>query len=190
VKVSRTFSLPFAIVLLSSTMTLNAQQAPKLDLAVTYIAEDSLEAVSDQRFLMEGGSIQLGANVFRGWGLAADVTGTHSSSIGQSGIPVSVVTATFGPRYRWHAQRKLSFYAEALAGEANGFKGLYPGPSGSQPDANGLALQIGGGADLKLNKHLAIRLLDAGWLRTQLPNAADNVQNNFRVGAGIVVRFN
>jgi hypothetical protein len=190
VNVFRTSSLALVTVLLGVTMTLHAQQEPQLDLAVTYIADHSLKAATDQHFWMEGGSIQLGANAFRGWGIAADVTGTHSSSIGNSGIPVSLVTATFGPRYRWHAQKKLSIYGEVLAGEANGFKSLYPNQFGSQSSTNGLALQIGGGMDYKLKEHLAIRLLDAAWTRTQLSNATDNVQNLLRLGAGIVVRFN
>lgn len=188
--VFRTSSLVLVTLLLGSTMTLHAQREPQLDLAVTYMVEHSLKASTEQPFWMEGGSIQLGANAFRGWGIAADVTGTHSSSIGQSGIPVSLVTATFGPRYRWHAEKKLSIYGEGLAGEANGFKSLYPTPFGAQSSANGLALQIGGGVDYKFKKHVAVRLLDVAWMRTQLPNASNNVQNILRVGAGIVIRFN
>ena len=185
----RTSSLVLVTVLLGSAMTLQAQQEPPLDLAVTYNAEHALKAGTEQAFWMEGGSIQLGAFGFRGWGVAADVTGTHSSSIGSSGIPVSLVTATFGPRYRWHAEKKLSIYGEVLAGEANGFHSLYPSPSGAQSSANGLALQIGGGVDYKLRKHLALRLLEAAWVRTQLPNATNNVQNILSLGAGIVARF-
>ncbi len=31
--------------------------------------------------------------------------------------------------------------------------------------------------------------LDAGWLRTQLPNSTINVNNSRRLGAGVVLRF-
>lgn len=40
-----------------------------------------------------------------------------------------------------------------------------------------------------LNNRFDIRLLDAGWLRTQFPNGTDNIQNILRLGLGIVVRF-
>jgi hypothetical protein len=31
--------------------------------------------------------------------------------------------------------------------------------------------------------------LDAAWLRTQLPNATTNAQNDVRLGAGVVFKF-
>jgi hypothetical protein len=55
--------------------------------------------------------------------------------------------------------------------------------------ANGLAAQVGGGTDYRLSDRFAIRILDAEWSRTQLPNGTDNVQNALRLGAGIVLRF-
>lgn len=164
-------------------------QQPRLDLGVTYIAERSLRADTGENFWMQGGAIELGTNVWRGWGIAADVSETHANSIGTSGIPLSLVTATFGPRFRFHAQHRLSPYGEVLAGEANGFHSLFPSPFGSQTNANGLALQVGGGLDYRWRRNFAIRLLDASWVRTELPNATDNVQNSLRLGAGFVVRF-
>jgi hypothetical protein len=164
-------------------------QQPRVDLGVTYTAERSLRAATGQNFWMQGGAIELGANVWRGWGIAADVEGTHANSIGASGIPISLVTATFGVRYRMRAERKLSPYGEVLAGEANGFHSLFPSPFGSVTNANGLAVHVGGGLDYRWKTHVAVRLLDAAWVRTELPNATDNVQNNLRLGAGVVLRF-
>jgi hypothetical protein len=67
-----------------------------------------LKAQTLQDFWIQGGSIELGANVWRGLGIAADVTGTHTGSIGSSNLPLSLVTTTFGPRYRWHPDRRVS----------------------------------------------------------------------------------
>jgi hypothetical protein len=179
------------MLLLSGTSILRAQAPPshRLDLSITYIAERSLKANTSQNFWMQGGSIELGANVWRGWGIAADLTGVHTGSIGTSGLPLSLVTITFGPRYRWHPDQRLSLYGQGLIGEANGFGGIFPTTTGSQPEANGLAAQVGGGIDYRLSDRLAIRMLDAGWSRTQLPNSTDNVQNTLRLGAGIALRF-
>ena len=185
------FRSGLCILLFSGISMLHAQTqpSPKLDLSITYIAERSMKAQTSQNFWMQGGSIQLGANVWRGLGVAADITGTHTGSIGTSGVPLSLVTTTFGPRYRWHADRQISLYGEALIGEANGFGSIFPTMAGTQTDAKGFALQVGGGVDYRLSDRFAIRVLDAGWARTQLPNGTDNVQNTLRLGAGFVLRF-
>jgi hypothetical protein len=178
-------------MLLLATSFLQAQmpQSNKLDLSVTYVAERSLKANTSQNFWLQGGSIELGANVGRGWGIAADVTGAHASSIGSSGVPLSLVTVTFGPRYRWHADRRFSVYGQGLVGEANGFQSIFPTTAGPQAEANGLATQVGGGVDYRLSERFAIRVLDVAWSRTQLPNSTNNVQNTLRLGAGIVLCF-
>jgi hypothetical protein len=185
------FRIALCLSLLAGSVSLEAQtqQPGRLDLAVTYIAERSLKANTNENFWMQGGSIQIGANVWHGWGVAADVTGTHAGSIGSSGVPISLVTTTFGPRYRWHADRTLSLYGQGLIGEANGFRSVFPAQAGAQSGSNSFALQTGGGIDYKLSDRVALRVLDAAWLRTQLPNSTDNGQNNLRLGAGVVICF-
>jgi len=66
---------------------------------------------------------------------------------------------------------------------------VFPNPAGANESANSLALYVGGGVNLRLKDHLALRALEADWLRTQMPNATTNVQNNLRVGAGLIYRF-
>lgn len=99
------------------------------------------------------------------------------------------MTTTFGPRYRWHPEKRISLYGQTLIGIANAFDSVFPTPAGAESSASSFALQIGGGVDYRLLGHFAIRALDAGWLRTRMPNAANNTQNTLRLGAGIVVRF-
>ena len=183
----RTFAL--VLPLLAGAAAAPAQEQPKLDIGVTFTAEASLKANTSQNFWMEGGSIELGANVWKGWGIAADITVAQGSSIGNSGVPLSLQTAAFGPRYRWHAKQKWSIYGQVLLGEANAFHTLVPTPSGAATDGNSMALQIGGGVDFRLRERFALRLLDAGWLRTQIPNATNDAQNTLRLGAGVVMRF-
>jgi len=182
------------VLLLPATSMMRAQelqttQSPKIDVAVTFIAERSLRSATPDSFWMQGGSIELGTNSWRGWGIAANVSGTHTGAVGETSIPLSIVTATFGPRYRWHADHRVSIYCEGLIGEANGFKSLFPTVTGSQTSANGLAAQAGGGLDYRLSQHVAIRAVEAAWQHTQLPNGRNNIQNDLRLGAGIIVRF-
>jgi hypothetical protein len=184
------FRITLCILLLAGTSSLQAQSSQnKLDFAATYAAERSLKSNTSQSFWMQGGSVELGANIWHGLGIAAGATGANSSSIGTSGVPLSLVTVTFGPRYRWHADHRISIYAEGRIGEANGFRSLFPAKTGQQSEANGFASQVGGGIDYRLSNRFAIRALDAAWSRTQLPNSTDNVQNTLWLSAGIVLRF-
>jgi hypothetical protein len=160
--------------------------SPAIDVAITFIAEDSLRSATPDNFWMQGGSIELGTNAWRGLGIAANVSGTHSGAIA---IPLSIVTATFGPRYLWHADHRISIYGEGLIGEADGFKSLFPTITGAQTSANSFASQAGGGLDYRLSQHVALRALEAAWQHTQLPNGTNNVQNDLRLGAGLVLRF-
>lgn len=164
-------------------------QSAKADVAVTFVSQYALKASSTERFWLDGGSIELGVNVWRGWGVAANVTGSHADSIGSSGVPLSLVTTTFGPRYRWHEGRRISIYGQGLVGEANAFHTLIPGASGSQSGGNGLATQVGGGVDLRLFHCFSIRVVDGGWLRSQVSNGTGDVQNTVRLASGLVIRF-
>jgi len=159
------------------------------DLSVSYISERSLKAGTSDSFWMEGGSAELAFNLSHGVGIAADYTGTHATSIGNSGVPLTLAVITIGPRYRWHASKRISIYGEGLVGVATGSNSVFPNISGSISNANSWAWQAGGGLDCRLTPHFAIRALDVGYTRTELPNATNNVQNLLKLGAGIVLRF-
>lgn len=188
---SRIVRVTLCVLLLPATSMMRAQaaQSPKIDVAVTFTAERALRSGTPDSFWMQGGSIELGTNSWHGLGIAANVSGTHTGAMGGTTIPLSIVTATFGPRYRWHADHRLSIYGEGLIGEANGFKSLFPTITGSQTSANSLAAQAGGGVDYRLSQHVAVRVAEAAWQHTQLPNGTNNVQNDLRLGAGIILRF-
>ena len=48
---------------------------------------------------------------------------------------------------------------------------------------------MGGGLDLKLTRHLALRLIDADYLLTLLPNGINSRQNNVSLSTGVVFRL-
>lgn len=158
-------------------------------MGVTYLAQRSIKADTTENFWMQGGSIELGADVWKGLGFGLNISGSHAGFIGSSNVPLSLQTITVGPRYRWHSGHKVSLYGEAMIGTANGFNSLFPTQFGSDRSANSSALQVGGGVDYRLSHHFSARLLDAAWLRTQLPNSTNNVQNTLGLGSGIVLRF-
>ena len=179
----------------------SAQSAPQrasernlpdaLDVSVTYTASYAGLSSGSNNFWLQGGSAELSARVWRGLSEAANVTGLHTADSG-NGVPVNVVTATFGPRYTWvhngASRRDVQVFGEFLVGIASGFSGYYPEAGGATDSATSLALLGSGGVDYKLNRRLTLRLVQVNWLRTQLPNASTNVQNNLTLGAGIVFR--
>jgi outer membrane immunogenic protein len=162
-----------------------------ISFAATYNADDSGVISGSNNFWMQGGSVELSGTAYKSLGVVAKVIGLHTGNIGE-GIPLSLVTATFGPRYTWtrRANRhSLAIFGQGLVGEANGFRSYFPEPGAAISSSNSLAVQAGGGVDLGLSRHIALRMIEASWLRTQLPNATTSVQNNFVLGAGVVLRF-
>jgi opacity protein-like surface antigen len=179
---------------------LQAQQSaagtsnPELDLAVTYGAQRS-NLTPGSIFWLQGGTAELSATLYHGFGLAVDVAGAHASDISPTGVGLTMVTTTAGPRYTWshrlgdNPQKRLNIFGQALIGWSHASDSLFPTAGGTKPSANSFALQIGGGVDVTLSRRFAIRALQADWLRTQFPNDTTGVQNNMRLGAGIVFRF-
>jgi hypothetical protein len=166
----------------------------EIDLAVTY-SEQYSNLVSTPTFWHSGGSIELSAQLRHGFGLAGNVAGTQTDNAAGSRVGLSLLTATFGPRYTFYhpmgaeRTRSLAIFGQGLLGQAWGFNGYFPTASGGITSDNSLALQVGGGVDLGFTRHIGIRLFQADWVRTQLPNGTTDVQNTLRLGAGIVFRL-
>jgi len=178
--------------LMAQTATL-AGQVPAdslghIEVAVNYTAMRANVITSDS-FWMQGGSVQVHGQFWRGLGVVADIAGQHTTNINSSGVALDMVTATFGPRYTWSpAHSRYSLFGEGLVGDAFAFNGLFPTASGPDTGSFDLAVKGGGGINLWLSRHVALRALEAYWLRTQLPNTTTNVQNNLQLGAGVVIR--
>src|SRR3984885_3846534 len=142
-------------------------------------------------FNMNGGSSEVAFHAFRALSVVADLTGERAASIGATaGDGLSLVAFTVGPRFSHRfAGGKFTPFVQGLVGAVHGFDGLFPGSSGSLSGAaSARAVVAGGGLDLTINRHIAIRAIQADYLRTQLPNGQGNEQNLLRAGAGIVLR--
>jgi hypothetical protein len=166
----------------------------EVDVAVTYTEQYS-NLVATPTFWQPGGSVELSAQVYRGLGLAANISGNTVPNAANSGIGLSIVSADFGPRYTYYKpigaehKRTIAVFGQGLIGQAWGFNSYFPMASGARSDYISFALQVGGGVDIGVSRHFAIRAFQADWFRTEFPNADTNVQNNFRVTAGVVFRL-
>jgi hypothetical protein len=160
-----------------------------LEVAITYDASRAV-VISGPGFWLQGGSVQMHGEFWHGVGAVADIAGLHTGSVHNPGVGLDLVTATFGPRYTWAPRAgRYSLFGQALAGEVNGFNSIFPGMAQSFSSANGLAVQLGGGVNVPYKRRIGFRVFEADWLRTQLPNSSTSVQNNLRLGAGIVLLF-
>jgi hypothetical protein len=173
-----------------------AQQSQKpvapvsADLAVTFAVEHSQVVPGQNKFWFKGGGADAAVTFWKGLGLAATITGDHASNI-LPGVDANKISFLGGPRYTWTGQsskanqRRLQIFGQGLFGEAHGFDGLYPAVGGATTSANSFAVQAGGGLNLYLNKSWGIRLLEADYVRTTLPNASANAQNDMRLAFGL-----
>ncbi len=50
-------------------------------------------------------------------------------------------------------------------------------------------MTAGGGIDFKASKRISVRVAQAEYFMTKLPDGLNNRQNNLRIGAGVVLRL-
>jgi hypothetical protein len=160
-----------------------------LNLALVYQPMDA-NLVGGAGFWMQGAGVQAEDRLWRGVGVAADFAFLHTGDMNKQNVGLDLLTATFGPRYSWSPKRRRSScFGQFLVGGVKGLHSIFPGPGVPTDTASSLAYMTGGGLDVRLKHHLGLRAFEANWLRTQLPNSTTNVQNNLRLGAGVVVHF-
>ncbi|MBB5319377.1 peptidoglycan-associated lipoprotein [Edaphobacter lichenicola] len=183
----------FLLVAGGDTIKVCAQsrrQAAPLEFAVSYNAiRANAPPGGCSCFYMSGGRAEVNLH-FLGWlSAVAEVGGAHANNINSSADGVGRITYLFGPRVTHRSGHRLSSFAQVLFGEAHGFDGYFPTMTTSSSTANSFAFSTGGGLDLSLSHRVAVRVLQADYLYTQLPNAVGDRQNNLRLGAGIVFRI-
>lgn len=158
-----------------------------LNIAATYNAAQ-FEEVKGSNFWVEGGSVQVQTRLGDHMGLVADTRGLHTSDINASGVGLDMITATAGPRYTFQKSR-VSLFGQGLAGKAMAFNGLFPHHSGFETSVSCLALLAGGGIDMTLSRRVALRLFEANWMYTHLPNGTGNAQGTLLLDSGITFWF-
>jgi hypothetical protein len=161
--------------------------APLVDVSLTYTPMLA-NVTTGNGFTMQGGSAEVYGQFWRNLGAAADITGLHTGSMNTSTVGLDLVAISFGPRYAW-THNRFDVFGQVLAGEAIGMNSTFPSAQGVNSSANSLALELGGGVNRALSKHLSLRLIELDLLRTQLPNANTNVQNNLKCSTGLVFRI-
>lgn len=154
-----------------------------------------------------GWQISAAGNLYRHMRLVGDFGGqTHRTSLIAEGQHVRVKTyqLMWGPQFAWRRQR-MTLFTNTVLGVAAAHYVTSSGDSAHPENVlavdYGFATALGGGADLNVGRHLAIRVFQADYILThlrpdlpqfspilqQVPNIG-NWQNNFRLGFGLVVK--
>jgi hypothetical protein len=168
---------------------------PEIDVAITYVAERAkIASVDCGCFWLQGGGMNVAVTFYRGLGVAANLTGGHASNIA-SGVDLDKVSFMMGPRYThpfksWFGRQPGGrIFGEGLIGGVHSFNTVVPALAGIGGAASSLVFQVGGGADFPLRKGIGIRLFEADYVRSTLPNAGNSTQNDLRLAAGFSFHF-
>ncbi len=191
---------PVALTLAFLTASAAAQQQlvgpippadlnPRLDLSAGYnhVLANAPPGVSDD-FGLNRGTASATFH-FRPWLAAtAQFTGGHASDISSLGQNLTLMTYTAGPRVLLPRGRFVPF-GQALFGLAHGSDSYFPSGTGYTTSASSFAYSVGGGLDVNMSRHIAVRALDAQFLHTAFNNGSSNVQRHLVLGAGVVFKF-
>jgi opacity protein-like surface antigen len=94
---------------------------------------------------------------------------------------ISIRTYLFGPRLSFRENRRLKPYIHALFGTVE----LARTPV-RNTSISSFGLALGGGMDVNVIRHFAIRAIQADYVRNKLSSFA---KNNLRLSTGAVIRF-
>ena len=136
---------------------------------------------------LQGGKAEFQAEFSNNLGLVGEIAGYHAHDINSAHEDLSLVSYLVGPRLYWRVHRFTPF-AQGLIGGVHGFDAIFPSLSHYTNAPDAFAMAAGGGVNIDLSRHLALRLLQADYFLTGLPNNGTNRQNSLRIGAGIVFK--
>ncbi len=107
----------------------------------------------------------------------------------------SAFTYLAGPRFSYRKFDRVTPFAQALFGGIHASDIAITGCTVNctfLPSENAFALTAGGGLDIKISHHIALRVVQAEYLMTRFENrntASNSIQNDIRLSSGLVFRF-
>ena len=147
---------------------------------------------------MKGAGADAAFTFWKGFGIVVSLTGEHASNYTHN-LDVNKVAYLAGPRYTYTAWANQSgatatprfqVFGEGLFGGVHAFNGAFPTGSIINSNAGSYALQTGGGLNVFFFKNYSVRMLEADYVRTALPNGASNIQNDLRLSFGVSYHMN
>ena len=139
-------------------------------------------------FGLNGGGVSTSVDLRPHWSAVADINA-------QAGNTLTLSSYQGGVRYRvsqgWISEPWMKGphapepFAQALFGAAHSSGQVAGAANGS----TSLAFRIGGGIDLPINTHFALRVIQADYYLTMAKNGVNDHQNNLLLATGFVYRW-
>lgn len=155
--------------ILSVVSAARGQETPAAEFSAGY---SYFRAGGHDGLNLHGGSVSLAGNVNHWFGVVGDYGLYHTQPSGFGGI--NFHSFTVGPRFSYRSSSRVTLFGQVLVG---GFHGL---------STTGFAWSVGGGLDVKVSEHVAIRPVQVEYVMFRAEG--DNL-NCGRVSTGIVFRF-
>lgn len=140
-------------------------------------------------FSMNGGDAWAAYNFTSSLAAVAQFSAHHASNVNGSGADLTLKSYLFGGRYSWRNSSRFMPFGQALFGGSHAGTNLSSGGPVLGNTSNSFALSAGGGLDVSLTQHFAVRAFEADYFRTQFPNGVNDRQNNLRLGAGLILKW-
>lgn len=196
-----------ALILTANPLVNLAQEVPKIEIFGGYsyfrmeggtrldqVIGPSTTSVSNPS--LNGWNASVTGKVNRWLGLVGDFGGHYGHVTTKTEIvhlPPSIIVDVrgvrthsflFGPRIALRQNEKFTPFVHILLGEVRqALGGIRISPGGSEVS---FGMALGGGLDLKVKEHLAVRVLQADYFKTRF---GGDWQNNVRLSFGLVGRF-
>ena len=212
------------VILLSALMASADEEAYKFE---TFVGYDFVRFNPNNTgfippFNANGGNAEFVYNVRQYIGVVFDAGAVTKGTLNQAAIDSTVLNFVAGPRFTFrHKESRFQPFVQALFGGAYSTAStqidilggevvnphVFPPTTIENPNLpistrlvssrTGFAMLAGGGLDIKLSKHIAVRPIGADYYLTRLPNfLTQNLPNhshqnlnNFRYSAGVNFMF-
>lgn len=180
---------------------------PKVELFLGYSylrAVPSLTA-GNRLVWMNGGSTSIAFNFNRHVGLVADFgaytnsqvrfMGAYTSTVNVNNANVAAFSYLIGPRLSFRKNERITPFVQVLFGGVHANQVSLTNCTFSctlLPSQDSFAMTAGGGLDLKVHHHFAIRIIQAEYMMTRFTSyttGATAMQNDMRLSTGVVFRF-
>jgi opacity protein-like surface antigen len=189
----------------SSGRTYRSYPRAELFLGYSYIRGVPTLSPGNRMDYLNGGSTSIAFNLNRTLGLVGDFGGYDASEIQLTGAganPSGVANAS-GTAFTYLAGPRLSFrhdritpFIQVLFGGIHASQVTLSSCTGALctplPSENSFAMTAGGGIDLNIHRHFAIRIVQAEYLMTNFADLSTgnrDTQNDMRLSSGLVFGF-
>jgi outer membrane immunogenic protein len=179
-----------SILFLAAATAAVAQESYSGDAALTYHwMRTNTSPGKCGCFALNGGGVSGSWNLRPRWAVVAEISAEHAGNVLSTGKSLTLTSYLAGARYRlpqpWlrgpHSPRP---FAQLLLGAEHPGGGV----AGSGDGLYAFATRMGGGIDLPVSSHIAVRF-QIDYSLTHSANSANDHQNNLLLGAGAVFRW-